>query len=78
MNETAYRFEIEYEHSPVKVEEVELAGKCLYVVTFNDHSRFFLTRALDRDGAFFWTSVPEGKQKLAMEIGKLIENHFKN
>jgi len=36
-----------------------------------------ILRAVNFNGAKFWTSLPEGRQKLAEEIGILIEQFYR-
>jgi len=37
-----------------------------------------VARTKDADKKIFWTSIPEGRQREAEGIGKLIEEHFNN
>jgi len=69
------KFEINYRDKPVNIEVVSLGGQTLYKATFSDKPPLFITRAKNADAAYFWTSVPEGRQRLAEEIGKHIEEY---
>jgi hypothetical protein len=72
------KFQINYRDRPVTIEEVSLGGQTLYRATFADKPPLFIARAKNADSVFFWTSVPEGRQQLAEEIGKLIEKYIKS
>lgn len=37
-----------------------------------------LTKAMRSGGSSFWTSIPEGNQKLAEQLGKLIDDVIQN
>lgn len=56
---------------------VRTGKQVLYrVLSADQQLAFFLTRAQDAEGSFFWTSIPEGRQQLAEEIGVLIEAYL--
>ena len=81
----ADRFDIDYKGQQVKVQILDVVGQRIYKVNFPATSPtaagsgpLFLTRAKNAEGVYFWTSVPEGKQKLAEEIGALIEPLLKS
>jgi hypothetical protein len=71
------RFDIQYNGEPVQVQIMDVVGQRIYKVTFPANPPLFITRAKNADGVYFWTSVPEGKQKLAEDIGALVEPHLK-
>jgi len=71
-------FEIVYEQQPLQVEIMRTGKSVLYKITnANKPGVFFVTRAKDAEGHFFWTSVPEGRLDLAASIGALIEQQIK-
>ncbi len=78
MNQSTETFTITYKSKETKVEVVSIGGQILYNVKLEDTARLFVTRAKNFNANKFWTSVPEGKQKLAEEIGELIELHYKS
>jgi hypothetical protein len=46
----------------------------VYYVKFPDRSPIFITKTVHGETqAEFWTSVPEGEQQLAAEIGKILD-----
>jgi hypothetical protein len=67
------RLDIHFKGEPVKIQIMDVVGQRIYKVNFPATPPLFITRAKNADGVYFWTSVPEGKQKLAEEIGALIE-----
>ena len=72
------RFDIDYKGQQVKVQILDVVGQRIYKINFPTSAPLFLTRAKNAEGVYFWTSVPEGKQKLAEEIGALIEPLLKS
>jgi hypothetical protein len=70
-------FEVQYNDKPVKVEVLSITGQTIYRLHFRGQPPLIITRAKKNIGSMFWTSIPEGKQKLAEEIGLLIEEYFK-
>lgn len=77
MNEGLEKFEVIYKEKVVKIEAVSIGGQSLYKVLFSDRPAMFVTRAKDFNTSKFWTSVPEGRQELAEQIGELITKHYK-
>jgi hypothetical protein len=72
------RFEINYKGEMVSVQVIDINGQRIYRIQLPSSAPLLLTRAKNADGVYFWTSVPEGKQKLAAEIGSLIEPILKS
>lgn len=71
-------FEIEYQQHTLKVETLRTGKSVLYKITnAQKPGVFYVTRAKDAEGHFFWTSVPEGRLDLAAAIGTLIEAKIK-
>ena len=71
------RIDIDYNGEAVKVQILDVVGQRIYKVNFPSTAPVFLTRAKNAEGKYFWTSVPEGKQKLAEAIGAIIEPYLK-
>jgi len=70
-------FELDYKTERVRVERRLFANQVIYRVLFSNKSTpLALTRTTDNVRKF-WTSVPEGRQKEAEEIGLLIEAFIK-
>ena len=72
------RFNINYKVQMVNVQVVDINGQRIYRIQLPSSAPLLMTRAKNADGVYFWTSVPEGKQKLAEEIGSLIEPLLKS
>ena len=71
-------FEIEYRGIITKVETIKLPTQILFKANLINKQPLVLCRATDFNHAKFWTSVPEGRQKEAEEIGPLIEQYFRS
>ena len=72
------RFDINYKGQTINVQVVDINGQRIYRIQLPSSAPMLLTRAKNADGVYFWTSVPEGKQKLAVELGSLIEPLLKS
>jgi hypothetical protein len=72
------RFEIDYKGQRVPVQVVDIGTQRIYKLNLPSIGALLITRAKNAEGVYFWTSVPEGKQKLAEEIGPLIEPILKS
>jgi hypothetical protein len=66
----AEKFEISYKNKTALVEVVSIGEQKLYKIKLQGQPLLFITRAKNYE-YYFWTSVPEGKQMLAEEIGSL-------
>ena len=52
-------------------------GYVAFQVTFSSsRAPIVVARAKGMDAPFFWTSIPEGRQKEAEGVGKLIEDYL--
>ena len=71
-------FEIEYQDIPIKVETIKLPTQVLFKANLINKHPLILCRATDFNQAKFWTSMPEGRQKEAEEIGPLIEQYYRS
>lgn len=72
-------FTITFQSAVLHVQEHFLAGATIFHIRFPDQRRpLVITRATDDARKHWWTSIPEGRQKEAQEIGPLIEAHIKS
>ena len=72
-------FDLEFGVIQIRVEEIRIPGQTFFRVNFsNEIHQLTLLRATNAKGEKFWTSVPEGRQKLAEQIGPLIENYYRS
>ncbi|TKK65428.1 hypothetical protein FC093_20165 [Ilyomonas limi] len=70
-------FELDYKGSKIRVQEHTVAGTTVFRIVFPDSRKpLVVTRATRNNYTDFWTSVPEGRQKEAEEIGELISEHL--
>lgn len=60
------------------VQELPLADIQTYHIEFSSKRKpIVIARAMKHNGKFFWTSIPEGRQKEAEGVGKLIDDYNK-
>ena len=72
------QFEIFYLKEKIKVQQHAVGSQAIFRITFsNNLPPLVITRATHASAFSFWTSVPEGRQKEAEEIGALIEENLK-
>jgi len=76
MREIEPLFEIQYRSTNVRVTEHGIANKRVFHVELL--KPLTITVAEDRNEKKFWTSLPEGRQEEAEEIGKLIANFIRS
>jgi hypothetical protein len=72
-------FELEYKASRIQIHRHSINGQTIFRVIFPDNRKtLVITRPSNSDGARFWTSIPEGRQREAEEIGPLIAAYLQN
>jgi len=70
-------FELDFNGGKIKVAEHKIAGQIVFRIVFPDRrTPLVINRAEHFDAHSFWTSIPEGRQKEAEEIGALISNYL--
>ena len=68
-----------FKKEEINVQRLSIGGQTLFKVNFPDNSKpLIVTRALHANAYRFWTSIPEGRQKEAEEVGALISEYFKS
>ena len=78
MREIEAPFEVEFSGKQVRISEHELAGKRVFHVDFgNGEKPLIISVGVNARDEKFWTSIPQGRQKEATEIGKLIAQHIR-
>lgn len=71
-------FDIEYEGSPANVTEHNLQEMRVFHINFGSKRKpLVITVAEAPGGNKWWTSVPQGRQKEAEEVGKLIATYIR-
>lgn len=78
MKEATAHFDINFSGRVLKVKEVKMGKDKLYVVSGEGMQPLGLTVARAHGGGEFWTSMPEGRQQEAEDIGPLIDEYLKN
>jgi len=72
------RFTIEYEGIPATVTEHEVQETRIFHIAFAAGRKpLVITVAEAPGGKKWWTSVPQGRQKEAEEVGKLVANYIR-
>lgn len=73
----AILIELNFNGTVIKIQRHFLSGQTIFHVVFPDKRKpLVITRPLDANATRFWTSIPEGRQKEAEEIGPLITAHL--
>jgi hypothetical protein len=79
MVQTNETFDLEFGSTTIRVEQIQLPGQTFFRVVFsNEIPELKLLRATAAGGDKFWTSIPEGRQKLAEQVGPVIEEHYRS
>ena len=77
MNNHKESFEIIYRENILKVLPIYIEKQLLYHIQFPDNTPpLNICSATNFNQEKFWTSVPEGRQQLAIETGLLIDHYF--
>ncbi|NNU33688.1 hypothetical protein HK413_05170 [Mucilaginibacter sp. S1162] len=72
-------FEIRYKGSLSKVTEAAIKNRRVFHIKFNDgNAPLTITVTQDKKEVKFWTSIPEGRQEEAEEVGKLIAVYIRD
>lgn len=75
-NET---FDLEFGNATIRVEQIQLPGQIFFRVIFSTQvPELRILRATNAEQEKFWTSVPEGRQELAQQVGPLIEKYYRS
>ena len=71
-------FQIIWREKELEVIPKKVGGDWVYIVRFPDRTpTLMLTYASKEKGGHFWTSVPEGRQVEAEQIGPMIAEHYR-
>lgn len=78
MRELEPPFELDFDEQTLRIAEHELAGKRVFYVNYSSGSKpLVISVGVNARDQKFWTSIPEGRQKEAAAIGKLIAEHIR-
>lgn len=76
-NQKGKIFSFESHNVIITCERLDILKYVAFRVTFSSpREPIIVARAKGRDQPYFWTSVPEGRQKEAEGVGKLIEEYI--
>lgn len=71
-------FELFYKNEKIQVQRHSIGSQTIFRIVFsNSRTPLVITSATHENAYRFWTSIPEGRQREAEEIGKLIEEFYK-
>jgi len=71
------QFTITVNNTTLTCKRLSFPGYVAFHVTFSSSREpIVVARAKGMDAPFFWTSIPEGRQKEAEGVGKLIEGYL--
>ncbi|MFT3826632.1 MAG: hypothetical protein QM731_22110 [Chitinophagaceae bacterium] len=71
-------FKIVFNEQPIQIRVVPHSSGPLYMASGQNIPTVCIHKATNFEGQLFWTSIPEGKQKLAESIGPLIDEFYHN
>ncbi|PWS32266.1 hypothetical protein DF947_10890 [Pedobacter paludis] len=72
-------FDLFIESKMVRVVEYVIGAKRVFRVDYNDSKKpLTITVAIGPNNKKFWTSIPEGRQAEAVQIGRLIADHIRD
>jgi hypothetical protein len=72
-------FTLDFMDGTIRVQRHSIGAQVIFRVTFsNKRTPLVVTRALHSNAYRFWTSIPEGRQQEAEEVGALISEYFKS
>lgn len=79
MREVEPPFEIEFKGNVSKVTEAEIKTRRVFYIQFMDGKKpLTITVGRINKDQKFWTSIPEGRQEEAEEVGKLIAAYIRS
>lgn len=79
MREIQAPFELKLDGVEIRISEHELAGKRVFHVDFGKGKKpLIITVGLSNRNEKFWTSIPEGRQQEAQQIGKMIADYIRS
>ena len=71
-------FELDFKEGKIRVQRHFVASQTIFRIVFSDkRDHLVVTRALTDNAVRWWTSIPEGRQMEAEEIGPLIADYIK-
>ena len=75
----ADQFTLDFRGSLLKIEGHQVGKSKVFRVVFPDkRAPLIVSKAKGKDIGAFWTSIPEGRQQEAEDVGELIEEYLRN
>lgn len=70
-------FQLNFQGQQLEVEPQKAGGSLVFIVRFSKGTQpLVITRAHGEKRPVFWTSIPEGRQREAEQIGPHITEHY--
>jgi hypothetical protein len=78
MDQSQNSFVLNFKDGKIQVQRHSIGAQVIFRVIFSDQRPpLVVTRAVHANAYRFWTSIPEGRQDEAEEVGTLISDYFK-
>lgn len=78
MEKNPDNFELAFYGGKIKVQKHSPGAQVIFKIEFSDKRPLLvITRATHAEAHRFWTSIPEGRQLEAEEVGSFISEYFK-
>jgi len=72
------KFALDFNNGKIEVSRHSIGEQVIFRIVFSDKRQpLVISRAAHSNAYNFWTSIPEGRQKEAEEVGALISEYFK-
>lgn len=79
MENSENKFQLDFRDGKIQVQRHSVGGQVVFRVAFSDgRAPLILTRANHANAHKFWTSIPEGRQDEADQVGPLISEYYKS
>jgi hypothetical protein len=77
MEKVSDYFELDFEEGKIQVHRLLVGTQTIFRILFSDkRPPLVVTRATHANAYKFWTSIPEGRQTEAEEVGVLISEYY--
>ena len=71
-------FETQFEGIPISVQEHTLGVTQVFRISFSEIRNPLVITSMNTVNGKVWSSIPQGRNREAVLIGQIIEDHFKN
>ncbi len=79
MEKSQDNFELDFKDEKINVQRHSIGSQVIFRILFsNKRTPLVITRGTHSNAYKFWTSIPEGRQNEAEEVGPIISEYFKS